>query len=42
MQFNQVKKNKGDVNNAIAAKGSVVQTVGDNAKVQVTEPKKGL
>jgi len=42
MQFNQLNKNQGDVNNAIAAKGPVVQTVGDHAKVQLTEPKQGF
>jgi hypothetical protein len=40
MQFNQLNKNKGDVNNAIAATGSVVQSVGDQNKNQITEPKK--
>lgn len=29
MQFNQVNKNLGDVNNAISEKGSVVQTTGE-------------
>jgi hypothetical protein len=36
MQFNQVNKNLGDVNNAIAEKGSVVQTTGDASTGKVT------
>jgi hypothetical protein len=42
MQFNQVNKNQGDVNNAISEKGNVVQTVGDENKVKVEQPKEGF
>ncbi|MBX3448693.1 MAG: hypothetical protein KF777_03990 [Planctomycetaceae bacterium] len=33
MQFNQVNQNKGDVNNAIAQNGNVVQSVGNTGEV---------
>jgi hypothetical protein len=42
MNFNQVNNNKGDVNNAITAKGNVVQTVGSENKVTVDHPKEGF
>lgn len=42
MQFNQVNNNQGNVNNAISEKGNVVQTTGDQNKVQVAEPKEGF
>ncbi len=42
MQFNQTNNNVGDVNNAISEKGTVVQTVGDQNKVKVEQPKDDL
>jgi hypothetical protein len=36
MQFNQVNKNLGDVNNAISGKGTVVQTTGTSKSGHVT------
>ncbi len=37
IQLNQTNNNVGDVNNAMSDKGSVVQTVGDQNKVKVTQ-----
>jgi hypothetical protein len=42
MQFNQVNKNAGDVNNAISEKGDVAQAVGARSKAQVNQPKEGF
>jgi hypothetical protein len=42
MQFKQTNNNIGDVNNAISAKGNVVQTVGAGNRVQVERPKESL
>jgi hypothetical protein len=42
MQFNQVNKNLGDVNNAISEKGNVVQTVGSQKTVRVEQPKESF
>ncbi len=36
MQFNQVNKNTGDVNNAISEQGNVVQTAGAQNTVKVS------
>lgn len=38
MQFNQTNNNKGNVNNAIASKGNVVQTVGEENHIKVEQP----
>jgi hypothetical protein len=40
MQFNQINKNRGDVNNAVSEKGTVVQAVGNSNTVKVEQPKK--
>ena len=42
MQFNQVNNNQGDVNNAIAQNGNVVQSVGDKNNVKVEQPKESF
>ena len=42
MQFNQVNKNLGDVNNAISEKGNVVQSVGPGNIVKVEPPKENF
>jgi hypothetical protein len=42
MRFNQHNHNTGDVNNAISAKGNVVQTTGSGNRVQVDHPKTGI
>jgi len=42
MQFNQINKNKGDVNNNVVADGNLVQSVGDNNKVQGSAPKEPI
>jgi hypothetical protein len=42
MQFNQTNNNSGDVNNAVSGSGNVVQSVGDDNKVQVDQPKKNF
>ena len=38
MQFNQTNNNKGNVNNAIASKGNVVQTVGEGNNIEIEQP----
>lgn len=42
MQFNQTNNNKGDVNNAISEKGSVVQSIGSQNRVQFSHPKEKI
>ena len=42
MQFNQTNNNIGDVNNAIAEKGEVIQTAGTSNTVQVDHPESGF
>lgn len=42
MQFNQTNNNDGDVNNAIAGRGNVVQAVGSENKLQVDRPKQNI
>jgi hypothetical protein len=42
MQFRQVNKNLGDVNNAISEKGDVVQAVGPGSKAELKQPKEGF
>jgi hypothetical protein len=43
MQFNQTNNNLGgDVNNVIAENGNIVQSTGDQNKVEVDKPKSGF
>ncbi len=39
VRFSQTNSNAGDVNNAVAEKGTAIQTIGAGNKVQVQEPK---
>ncbi len=41
MQFNQVNQNKGDVNNVIAEKGNVVQSVANKGEVNTAASTSG-
>lgn len=42
MQFNQQNNNRRDVNNAVAERGNVTQTLGVGNRVAVDQPKDSL
>lgn len=42
MQFNQTNNNKGDVNNTITESGNIIQSEGNENRIQVDRPKDNL